>query len=156
MAFLDDFRDAVSGYPAASVTVEIVDRAPVTPPTGTQVNINDIWSFQVRVRNNGQLNMTGVSLRINGLNGATVSTSNLAGSYVGTISSFGNMTIPAHGTLDTVNLFLKAPNATRALGTELVSAQIAGFDVNLNHLLIDHTAFSATPRGVYADQVFPS
>lgn len=156
MAFLDDFRDAVSGYPAASVTVEIVDRAPVTPPTGTQVNVNDIWSFQVKVRNRGPLNMTGVSLRINGLNGATVSTTNVPASFGGSIASFGNMTINAHGTQDTVHLFLKAPNATRPAGTELVSAQIAGFDVNLNHLLIDHSAFSATPRGVYSDQVFPS
>jgi hypothetical protein len=39
------------------------------------VNTNEVWSFKVRVFNYGNLNMTGVSLHIHGLNGIMLSTS---------------------------------------------------------------------------------
>jgi len=154
MAFLDDFQNAVSGYPAASVTLTIVDKAPVPPATVAAINVNEVWSFQVRVRNNGNLNMTGVSLRIQGQNGATVSTTS-AGPFSSSIN-FGNLSLNGHGgQQDTVNLFFKAPSTIKPAGTQLVTAQIAGFDVNLNHILIDHTLGSSSPTGIYTDQVFP-
>ena len=154
MAFLDDFQNAVSGYPAASVALTIVDKAPVPPATVGAINVNEVWSFQVRVRNNGNLNMTGVSLRIQGENGATVSTTS-TGPFSSSIN-FGNLSLAGHGgQQDTVNLFFKAPSTTRPAGTKLITAQIAGFDVNLNHILIDHTLGSSSPTGTHTDQVFP-
>jgi len=154
MAFLDDFQSAVSGYPAANVTLSIVDTLPIAPATAGAVNVNEIWSFQVRVRNNGNLNMTGVSLRVSGQNGAQVST-NAAGPWVSSLS-FGSLTLNGHGgQQDTVDLFFKAPAAPLPAGTALVSTNINGFDVNLNHILIDHTGSSATPTGAFSAQVFP-
>lgn len=154
MAFLDDFYDAVTGYPAASVVLSIVDLAPVAPATPGAVNVNEVWSFQVRVRNNGVLNMTGVSLHIQGANGAQVSTA-AAGPFSNLITA-GNLTVNGHGgQQDTVNLFFKAPNVPKPAGTQLVSAHINGYDANLDHILVDHTGHSTVPAGSHTAEVFP-
>ena len=155
MAFLDDFQKAVEVYPAFNVTLSIVDLAPVPPATPNAINIDEVWSFQVRVRNNGNLNMTNVLLRLQGLNGATIST-NSAGPF-SPFLNFGNLTLNAHGgQQDTVNLFFKAPDKIKPAGTQLVSATIGGYDANLNHILIDHTFGSAAgPTGSYNAQVHP-
>jgi hypothetical protein len=73
VTFIDDFASAVSSYPSTSVTLSIVDVAVQTGTTGA-VNVNEVWKYQVRVANNGHLNMTGVTLHIEGQNGAQVST----------------------------------------------------------------------------------
>lgn len=156
MAFLDDFQSAVSNYPASNVTISVVDLAPVPPSTGPAVNINEIWSFQVRVRNNGNLNMTGVSLLITGKNGTTVST-NSAGPFSAGSIAFGNLTLNGHGgQQDTVNLYFRAPSVIMPAGTQLVTAQINGYDANLDHILIDHTSGTSAPTGSYNTQVFPT
>jgi len=155
MAFLDDFEDAVHGYPAASVTISIVNLAPITPSTPNGVNVNDIWAFNVRVRNRGNLNMTGVALNVAGMNGALVSTS-ATGPWLPSISCFGSLNVGGHiGQQDTPNLFFKAPGTPKDSDTQLISANICAFDVDLNHILIDHTGSSATPTGDYKTQVFP-
>jgi hypothetical protein len=152
--FLDDFANAVSGYPAASVVLSIVDTAPVPPATPVAVNVNEIWSFQVRVRNNGHLNMTGISLHVFGENQAQVST-NAAGPWSSAIT-FGNLTVNAHGgQQDTVDLFFKAPAAIKPAGTVLVSAHINTFDVNLNDVLLNHSTHSFPPNATHAAQVHP-
>lgn len=156
MAFLDDFQDAVTLYPTTNVTVTIPpgEIRPVGPTTPGAFNVNEVWSFRVRVRNNGNLNMTGVSLRVAGQNGAQVSTA-AAGPWSASFS-FGNLTLGGHGgQQDTVNLYFKAPNAARPAGTDLVTSNINGFDVDLNHILINHSNSSATPVGTLAGQVFP-
>jgi hypothetical protein len=154
MAFLDDFVNAVSGYPAANVNLTIVDTAPVPPATPGAVNVNEVWSFQVRVRNNGHLNMVGVSLHIAGMNGASVSL-NAAGPWVPLIT-FGSLTVNAHGgQQDTVNLYFKAPPAVKPAGTQLACAHIANFDVNLNDILLSHSGHADPPSGCYIAQVFP-
>ncbi len=153
MAFFDDFANAVTTYPKDSVVLTIVDKAPVPPATAGAVNINEISSFQIRIANNGHLNMTNVSFHVEGLNGAQVSTA-AAGPWAASIT-YGALTVNANGSQDTVNLYFKAPAVIKPAGTKLVSAHIAGFDANLNHILNDHSAHSATPVGDYADQVHP-
>lgn len=154
MAFLDDFANAVIGYPATNVTLSIVDRVVQPPSVGPAVNVNEVWAFQVRVANNGYLNLTGVSLHIEGQNGAQVSTL-AAGPFSASIN-FGSLTVTGHGTLDTVNLFFKAPNVVKPAGTALVRAHIRSFDVNLSHILNDHTGHADPPAGTYSDQVHPA
>jgi hypothetical protein len=154
MPFLDDFANAVSTYPSASVVLSIVDSAPVPPATPGAVNVNEVWSFQIRIRNNGHLNMTGVSFHVIGQNGAQVST-NAVGPWSGSIV-FGNLNVNSHGgQQDTVNLFYKAPSTAKPAGTVLVSAHINGFDVNLNDILLNHSGHPLTPQATRDAQVFP-
>ncbi len=153
MPFIDDFANAVTNYPAASVVLSIVDKAPVAPATAGAVNINEVWSFQVRIANGGHLNMTNVSLHVEGVNGAQVSSA-AAGPWAASMTH-GALTVNAHGTQDTVNLYFKAPAVIKPAGTTLVSTHIAGFDANLNHILNDHSVHVSPPVGSYADQVHP-
>ena len=79
MAFsFEDMTAAVGAYPAASVDLEIVD---VVVP-GSVINVNEKPSFRVKVTNRGPLEMTGVTLRIKGLNGATVKQNGAAAPFV--------------------------------------------------------------------------
>jgi hypothetical protein len=156
----DEFADAVSGYPADNVTLGVVDLAPHNPSSGSDVNTNDVWKFQVRVRNNGHLNMTGVALRITGQNGVRVST-NPIGPWLAAINAFPlgvGMTLNAHSApQDTPGfIYFKAPGQQIDTVKELVCVQIARFDANLNHLLIDHSGSSTQPKACYKDQVWPS
>jgi hypothetical protein len=99
--------------------------------------------------------MTGVSLHVEGLNGAQVSTSS-AGPWLPSII-FGSLTVNGGGSQDTVNLYFKAPNVTKPAFTTLVNARLNGWDANLNHLLItNHTGYAATPIGHHMSQVFPA
>lgn len=154
MPFFDDFASALSGYPAASVTLSIVDRVVQPPHVGPAVNTNEIWAFQVRVTNNGNLNMTGVVLHIQGQNGTQVSTL-VGGPWQASITS-GALTVNAHSSQDTPNFYFKAPSAARPAGTPLVRAHIGTFDVNLNHILNNHSDHADPPSGTYSDQVFPA
>jgi hypothetical protein len=154
MAYFDDFADAVANYPAQSVALSIVDRVVQPPGTAGAVNVNEVFAFQVRVANNGHLNLTGVTLHVEGQNGATVS-QNAAGPFTTSIGSPNIAAVNAHGSQDTPNLFFKAPSGVRPAGTALVRAHISGYDVNLNHILISHTGHADPPSSTFSTQVFP-
>jgi hypothetical protein len=146
VGFVEDLANAVSGYPAASVTLAIVDVATQAGPAGAAVNVNEIWRFQVRIRNNGHLNMTGVHLHIAGQNGAKVSTS-LGGPWFDFITT-GPLTVNAHSSQDTVDLVFKA-GVVQPLGTALVRAHISTFDVNFDHILKSHSGHADPPSGSF-------
>ena len=154
MPFFDDFANAVAGYPAASVTLSIVDVAVVPPGIGPSVTVNEIWRFQVRVKNNGHLNMTSLTLHLVGLNGALVS-ANAVGPFSALITTSA-ITVNSHGTQDTVDYFFKAPNVVKPAGTALVEAHINNFNGNLDHILNDHSGHANPPAGTYSNQVFPA
>ena len=154
MAFLDDFLAAVKTYPTSNVTIQIVDRSPVPPATTPEVNINEKWKFQVRIRNNGHLNMNRVQLRVEGQNGTTVSTTE-NGAYSASIL-FGNFSVGAHRTVDTADLFFRAPNTRKTdPQTLLLRALINHFDADLNDILIAETGAAALPVGEFKTEVFP-
>jgi hypothetical protein len=153
MAYFDDFAKAVNDYASISVTLSIVDVVVQTGTSGS-ININEVWAFHVRVSNQGQLNMVGVTLHIEGQNGAVVSKT-AAGPWSPSIIS-GSLTVHAHGTpQDTEKLFFKAPGAVKAAGTALVRAHIQTFDANLDHILNDHSGYVDPPAGTFKAQVFP-
>src|SRR5262245_31842719 len=102
MAFsFDDMTAAVEGYPAASVDLEIVD---VVFP-GDVINVNERPTFRVKVTNRGALEMTGVTLRIKGLNGATVKQNGAAAPYVAEFVTTTSQlaTVAGHGGVQTTN-----------------------------------------------------
>ena len=72
-----DEQHAVGTYPATFVDLEIVDV--VTPGA---LNTGDKPSFRVKVTNRGALELTGVTLKIKGLNGATVKQNGAAAPFV--------------------------------------------------------------------------
>ena len=72
MAFFNDFADAVENYPKANVTLTI-EGVEIETGTAGEVNVNEVWSFRVRIANNGHLDMTSVYLVIEGENGVEVS-----------------------------------------------------------------------------------
>ena len=152
MAFFDDFANAVSTYPSTSVTLSIVDVALQTGTAGS-INVNEVWRFQVRVANNGNLNMTGVTLHIEGENGTQVSTA-AAGPWSAEIFP-GGLNVNGHGSQDTVDFYFKAPSVAKPAGTALVRAHISTFDADLNRILINLSGHADPPSGTYSNQVFP-
>lgn len=154
MSLMTDFVSAVSQYPKASVMLSIVEHTPIPPATAGAVNVNEVWSFQVRIANRGSLNMTRVALGIDGQNGTQVGTT-AAGPWSNSISSFGNLTVNASSTQDSAKLYFKAPSAPRPAGSPLVRVHIQTFDANLDYILKNATGHADPPAGTYADQVYP-
>jgi hypothetical protein len=158
MAFdFEDMRAAVEAYPAASVDLEIVD---VVVP-GSVINVNERPSFRVKVTNRGALEMTGVTLRIKGLNGATVKQNGAAApfvpEFVTSTSQLG--TVAAHGGTQTTN---GSPFAFTAPGTpqpskNLVQVTLENHDYTLNHILNGHSdpLPGGPPKGTFAAAVEP-
>ncbi len=158
MAFdFEDMRAAVEGYPAASVDLEIVD---VVVP-GSVINVNERPSFRVKVTNRGALEMTGVTLRIKGLNGATVKQNGAAAPFVSEfVTSTSQLaTVAAHGGEQTTN---GSPFAFTAPGSaqpskNLVQVTLENHDFTLNHILSGHSdpLPGGPPKGTFAAAVEP-
>jgi hypothetical protein len=156
MPFFEEFVDAVTHYPLVAVQLSIVHLNAMLPAVGPAINANESWHFQVRVHNAGHLNMTNVSLFIEGQHGAKVRLG-LLGAWVESIVC-GALTINGHGQqADSPDLYFLAPNDVRPAGTTLVAAHIHRFDVNLNSILRDyHPVPAAPPSATFADEVFPA
>lgn len=153
MTFFNDFKDGLEAYPADHVTITITDVAIETGTDGS-VNVNEVWKFKVNVENNGHLNMTGIELHINGLNGATVST-DPAGPFFNTLT-VGNLSVNGGGSSNkTAWRYFKAPTTVKPAGTDLVSAHINDWSGNLDHLFGNHTNHTFTPSANYEAQVYP-
>jgi hypothetical protein len=155
MAFFDDFADAVKDYPSLSVILSIDNLVVQAPGTVGSVNVNEVWAFKIKVDNNGDLNLTGVSFHVEGQNGATVGTA-AAGPFSTSLTYSASLAaVNAHSTQHTVNLYFKAPNAAKAAGTALVRAHISTFDANLDYILSGQSGHADPPAGIYNTQVFP-
>lgn len=150
---INDIGDAVNTYPAANVTLSIVDLVVQPPDQGPSVNVGETWAFQVRVANTGDLNMTDLHLHVLGLNGATVCmTAN--GNFVSSIFPvMGN--VSAHSTQDTWNLYFR-PSLVKPANTALISVHVESFDANLDYVLNGRSGYANPPSGTYSNQVFPN
>jgi hypothetical protein len=153
MSIIDDIADAVSSYPATNVTLDILDFE-VKIGTSGDINVNETWAFQVRVYNNGHLNMTNVSLQVEGLNGVTVGTA-AAGPFGPSVTAAALATVNAHSNRDTVNIFMKAPSGKKPAGTVILKAHISSFDLNWDHILVSHTGNANQPTKTITSQIYP-
>jgi hypothetical protein len=147
---------AVETYPGAFVDLEIVDV--VTPGA---LNVGDRPSFRVKVTNRGALELTDVTLKIKGLNGATVKQNGAAAPFVSEFVTGTSQlaTIAAHGGSQTTNgspFSFTAPAVAQASRT-LVQATLEAHNVNLNHILNSHSdpLPLGPPLGTYAAETFP-
>jgi hypothetical protein len=151
MAFFDDMAAAVEAYPVTDVELEIVE---VNFP-GSALNAGKQGAFRVKVTNRGPLNLTGVTLRIHGQNGATVANNNIPAPFVSEFVTQELPTISAQGGEQlTVGSPLKfrAPGGTQDAKT-LVKATLEAWDVNLNRILNGHSRPIDLPKGTFAAEV---
>jgi len=158
MAFsFEDMTAAVEAYPAASVDLEIVD----VVFSGSVINVNETASFRVKVTNRGPLEMTNATLRITGLNGATVKQNGAAAPFVPEFVTTTSQlaTVGAHGGSETTNgspFSFKAPGTQQPANT-LVQVTLEDHDFTLNHILNGHSdpVPSGPPKGTYDAPVRP-
>jgi hypothetical protein len=152
MTFFDDMTRALSEYPLTDVDIEIVEVALI----GSALNVGEFGQFRVKVTNRGPLNLTGVTLHVYGLNGATVANNGVIAPFVSDFVTQELPTIAAHGgTQVSVGSPLKfrAPSAPQPART-LVRATLETWDANLDHILVGHSdPMPAGPRGSYAAEV---
>lgn len=152
MAYFDDMQAALEAYPLTDVQLEIVD---VTFP-GSALNTGEVGTFRVKVTNTGPLNLTGVTVRVTGQNGAKVANNGAAAPFVSDFITQELPTIGGHGGSQlSVGSPLKflAPNGAQASKT-LVKATLEAWDANLDHILLSHSdPMSDGPKGTYAAAV---
>jgi hypothetical protein len=160
MTVLTDIANAMDTYPLDETTIEIVDVA-VQTGTGPEINKNEIFKFKVKVTNNGHVNMTDVSLHVNGKNGAFVSFNPDKGFAKDKTLLVDSLSVNGGGASNTTSyLYFKAPPAAMPAGTELVEAHIFDWNGNFDHYFTNHTkdednATVEYPHGKYFAQVFP-
>ncbi len=152
MAYFDDMNAALEAYPLTDVQLEIVD---VTFP-GSALNTGETGTFRVQVTNTGPLNLTGVTVRVTGQNGATVANNSILSPFVSDFITQELPTIAAHGGSQLSvgsPLKFKAPAGAQASKT-LVKATLEAWDANLDHILLSHSdPMRDGPKGTYAAQV---
>lgn len=150
MPFFDDMTTAIETYPVTDVTLEIVDVVLI----GTALNVNETLSFRVKVSNNGPLNLTNVTVRVKGHNGALVQNGGAASPFVTEFVTQALPTIAHNSNQLTVGsrLQLKAPPGAQVSKT-LVRATLEGWDGDLTHMLIGHSDPLDIPSGIYAAPV---
>ena len=182
MAFFDDMTTALQDYPASNVVIEIID---VVLSSGNVLNTLEQASFKVKVRNNGPLNLTGVTLRIKGVNGAKLKSNGIAvppvvvlpigartpaaslgartpapplGQFVDEIVSKVLPTIGGHVGFQTTETFtMKAPaDATVGPAENLVKASLEAWDAELAHILVGHSDPQGAVNGFYSAVVVPA
>jgi hypothetical protein len=157
MAFsFEEMKDAVEAYPASFVDLEIIDV--VTPGA---LNVGDRPSFRVKVTNRGALELTNVTLRIKGLNGATVKQNGAAAPFVPEFVTTTSQlaTVSAHGQSQTTNgspFSFQAPGVAQP-SRNLVQVTLEGHNFTLNHILNGHSdpLPLGPPLGTYAAETFP-
>jgi len=154
-AFFNDFRAAMHDYPEQFVTLEIVD---VDVP-GDALNTREEGTFKVQLTNNGLLDLTGVVLRVRGLNGALVKTGGAADfDYREELTiEMESETIQGQGGVSLTNgskLKFKAPAGRKPEGTALFKATIDEWNGSLVRILNGHShSEPVAPVGTYENEV---
>ncbi len=154
MTILNDIAVGFNNYLQDEVVVSIVDVS-LADGTAGVININEKWKFKVKVENTGHINMTDVSLRVAGSNGAMISTS-LNGSYFGGLTT-GSYTVNGGSSMTSSYFYFEAPASERPEGTVLVVAHVANWTGNWDHMFNAHTPDGSyvAPTGNYAARVHP-
>lgn len=153
--FFNDFRAAMHDYPEEFVVLEIVE----VDFAGDVINTREEGTFKVQLTNNGLLDMTGVTLKVSGLNGTKVKTGGAADFDFRDELTIGmeSDTIVGQGGVSLTNgskLKFKAPSGTKPAGTPLFKATIAAWDGTLVRILNGHSHDEPVgPAGTYSDEV---
>lgn len=136
MSFFNDFRKAIDTYDGDSMDVKLVAYQFLGP--GNKLNPGEWFRCQVQVFNNGHLDLKGVTVSINGTSYAKV---NLTPSHpVSSVRlSFGDMA--AHSSRQSSAWIYGYATAATSGAKDVITARIASWDANLDHLLKDHSSW---------------
>lgn len=154
MTILNDIAVGFDNYLQDEVVVSIVDVS-LADGTAGVINVNEKWKFKVKVENTGHINMTNVSLRVAGSNGAMISTS-LNGSYFGGLTT-GSYSVNGGSSMTSSYFYFEAPASEKPAGTVLVVGHVADWTGNWDHMFSNHTPDGSyvAPTGSYTAQVHP-
>lgn len=156
MPILEDVAAAIANYANTYVKLDIVEMK-LDTNAGNVWNIRDTGSFKVRVRNTGNLDVKKMALHITGSPYGQVQVSHTSRPlppmpYVDWFYT-PEFDIDAHTEKVIGPPFNFGFQATRVtpgtpapLPAPVISATVAKFDVTLDHLLVDHTGYSATTK----------
>ena len=154
MVTITDIDTAIRTYPETNMALEIIE----LDIPGTQLNTTDTATFRVRVTNTGPLVVTGVTLKVQGQNGATVANNGAAAPFVSEFVTQELPTIGAHGgTAITVGspLKFKAPGRPQS-ARDLVKVTLQDWRTDFQHLFDAHTGPVAAVEATYNDDVIAS
>jgi hypothetical protein len=153
--FLNDFKAAMHDYPDQFVTLEIVE---VEVP-GNALNTGEIGKFEVKLTNSGLLDMTGVTLKVIGLNGTQVKTGGAADHDFRDALTIAMDSDPISGgggvsVTNRPKLQFKAPSGPKPEATTLFRATIETWDASLARILNFHSKDELDgPAGIYENEV---
>lgn len=135
MSAIEDLAKSLHDYPESKVRLLVVD----FHEPGSVINKGEICSFQIRVVNNGYLDMTNVQLHVNSANTYTqLSQTDILGNPINFQNSLttASMNIPARSSGNTRTLYLMALKSTSK--RQLFEAHLAEWNAGLSSLLRIH------------------
>ena len=149
MSFFDDFKNAIEVYDGDNMDVKLVAYQFLGP--GTKLNPGEWFRCQVQVYNNGELNLKGVTVSINSTSYAKVSLTQ--SNPVSSVTlPFGDMA--AHSSKQSGAWIYGYTTAATSGAKDIVTAKIAAWDADLNHLLNGHSSWGP-PEGKINVEIFP-
>jgi hypothetical protein len=153
MGLIAQLTEEIKNYPVTEVKVEIFD---VTFPGGV-LNVSEQGTFKVKVTNNGGLDLTDVTIRVQGQNGVVVANNGAAAPFVAEFISQVFPQIDAHGgsQISIGSFKFRAP-ANAQSSRVLLAASLEAWNTNFNHPLIDHTRPLAEAKGTFTAPVVQS
>jgi hypothetical protein len=150
---LQDLLNAIDTYPADNVTIQIIN----FEEPGGHINAGEVCTFDVRVTNNGQLDMRNLRLHVQGSQWTSVK--RLPTDSFGSYFISGARDVDAHTAVTFGRFRMRADQGTPDGGTsneELISAHISSYDAGLDHILGDHGHHASNPEAAYTRHIHPS
>lgn len=155
MDFFAEFKTAIEEYDSAYMRVEIVD---LKLPILGQINPGEWFRFRIKVHNEGDLDLTGLSVRIDGTASASVSmTQSNPGSSVTLVIG----ELPAHTDVYSLTwIYGQATAATielpsgQVVAKDVITAKVEQWNASLDHLLRDHSSWGP-PDGKVNIKIYP-
>jgi hypothetical protein len=149
MTVIDDLRIAIDTYETDFCATEIVNFS--IDGGGTVLNVGETFKFQVRLFNQGPLDMRNVRLRALGTSFADVAT---LSSAFGSSATSGTFNLDAHQ-VHMTGLFRGRAKAITSGPKDIVTARVDVWDASLDHILIDHANLGAA-EGKLNKDVLPT
>ena len=157
MSLIDDLLTAINNYPSEDVEISITNFS----EPGTHINQGELCSFEVKVENNGQLDMINVKLHIEGSNWASVAVSAWHGGPTGFSSSAISEArdVKSHTSTTFGRFYMMADTATPDHGQadrDLFTVHLSTYDADLEHLLRGHGHHAGNPEEPYNRHIHPA
>ncbi len=149
---INDLLSAIDTYPAGNVEIDVIN----FQEPGGHINAGEVCTFQVRVANDGVLDMKKLKLHVEGSRYTSVRQT--------PADSFSNAFISASKDVDAQQSAVYGPFQMRAdtatpnggtLNVDLLSVHISTYDAGLNHILRDRPHHAGNPEETYSRHIHP-